>query len=443
MNKHAMFPSFSVDDRWVAYVSKDGGQWDIYAHDLWKSQTIKVTNDKNIEFTPVFHPNGSLYFTRFEADELNQKIDIFKIPAEEVLNPKGLKQPRPFLADKNAAEYVPSFSNPHGLELTSGPSFMDPERSSFGSVIHNGNIYIAGGHQGPEHTYPKESFLDRVEVFEEVTRKWRSLAPMKLAKHGFQMVAHDNYIYVFGGFTFSEIHDPKWKSVDTIERYNIKTDTWEILPQKLSVPRSSNAIAHIGDKVYLLGGWNSTPKFKGDKDGKFLEVVDVFDLTTETLVPTHLKMPKPLRRAFTAVVKHGEIYMLGGIGEGASHFDWIDNLTLMNPNTGKVRELAPLPFATFAPGAGFIDDNLYLIGGMVLHNKATYDLDYVDDIYRFDGQSKKWAHTGVYLGQNKGFPQVVPIQGHGLGILGGHTYQFTNQGVVDHPVKSFEILKYK
>jgi N-acetylneuraminic acid mutarotase len=319
--------------------------------------------------------------------------------------------------------------------------FPKPERSSFGSVTYKDVVYIAGGHQGPEHTYPKGSFLNIFQAYDIKSKTWATLPSMNEAKHGFQMAAFNNFIYVFGGFTFSPDHKPMWKSVDTIERFDIQAGQWQTLNVKLPRARSSNALAVIDDKVYLIGGWDSTPKFENDKEGRFHPEIDVFDLTTETLTTINTQLPQPLRRAFTAVAYQNEIYLLGGIGEGASHFDWIDNLTVFNPKAKTWQEMSPLPFATFAPGAGVIDDQIFLIGGMILRNLNTFYLDYVDDIYSFDLRKNKWQHSGVYLNQNKGFPQVVPLSDDELGILGGHTYIFSPQGIQDHPVSQFESLK--
>ena len=441
IDKHAMFPTISANDRYVAYTSKDDGQWDIYLFDLWKNKKTKVTDDSNIEFTPVFSSDDTLYYTRFATDSLsNALIDVYSIPKEQVFDPSVKAIPQAFLDDAHSAEYVVSFSNPYDISMEKATELLSPERSSFGSVFYNNKIYVAGGHTGPEHTYPKESFLDVLEVYDIKTKKWAQLAPMKLAKHGFQMVAHNNFLYVFGGFTFSEDHLPKWKSVNTVERYDITKNEWEVLSQRLPNNRSSNALGKVGDKVYLLGGWDSTPKFANDKEGKFLSAIDVFDLNTEVTSTISMTLPQPLRRAFTAVVVKGEIHLLGGIGEGASHFDWIDNVTVFNPNKNVWRELPPLPFATFAPGAGEINGDIFLMGGMVLKDKATFDLDYVDDIYRFDQKSQSWSHSGAYLLRNKGFPQVVPMPGDNLGVLGGHTYELTPNGYVDHPVRGFEVL---
>ncbi len=440
-DKHAMFPSLSADDRSVAYVSKDGGQWDIYVYDLWNDQKLQLTDDPEIEFTPSFKGLNKIFFTRFASGTDQLQIDIYYLNFI-AFDQSSKSTSTPFLTDPSVAEYVPSFSNSNLLQKAVLPDFPKPERSSFGSVTHENLVYIAGGHQGAEHSYPRESFLNDLQVYDIKANSWSTLAPMNVAKHGFQMVAHKNFIYVFGGFTFSDKHKPKWKSVDTIERYNISTDQWHTLSTKLPRPRSSNALALVKDKVYLLGGWDSTPKFEDDKEGHFLSAIDVFDLRTESVSTIQSLMPQPLRRALTAVTSNDEIYLLGGIGEGSSHFQWIANVTVFDTSTQTWYEKSPLPFATFAPGAGIIGDSIYLMGGMILKNLGNFDLNYVDDIYRYDFVTNEWTHSGVYLDENKGFPQVVPLSDSKLGILGGHTYIFSSGRLVDHPVSTFETLEF-
>jgi Tol biopolymer transport system component len=112
-DKHAMFPSISSDDRYIAYVSQDGGQWDIYAYDLWTKTKKQLTNDPEIEFTPSFNSKDEIYFTRFTPPNpgaVNQSfgIDIYFLP-ENALTQNNFVSPKVFLDDLEAAEYVQSF----------------------------------------------------------------------------------------------------------------------------------------------------------------------------------------------------------------------------------------------------------------------------------------------------------------------------------------------
>ncbi len=258
-----------------------------------------------------------------------------------------------------------------------------------------------------------------------------------MPRHGFSLAAYKNYIYAFGGFTFSPDHSPKWKSVSIIERYDIAANTWTVVAN-LDRPRSSNVVARVGSKVYIMAGWDSTPKKEKDFEGTFLDSIEVFDLETEQTSLSDIKIPNPLRRALSSVVIGDEILLVGGLGVGASHFELLDKVTAFNTKTLTWRELPKLPFATFAPATGFMNNQLFVLGGM--YKTGPMDYVYVNHIYTLNLEKKEnsWQHLGRHLSQAKGFSQVVNLSQDVLGILGGHTYE----GDEDHPVASFETLKF-
>jgi N-acetylneuraminic acid mutarotase len=434
---HALVPSLSWDDKNVVYVGLENGQWDIFRLDLSDKKIHQVTNSPEREFTPVYAADGRVYFTYFTGKS-QMDLDIYSITAEEVEGNTFVVDPKPFVAIPGTLEYVPAFSGDETITLIKESNFPAPARSSFASVSHNGRIYVIGGHQGPEHTYPKESFLNLIDIYDYQTNQWYRGAPMPSSKHGFEAIVHNEYIYVFGGFTYSENHEPKWKSINTIERYDILNNSWEVLPTKLNLPRSSNVAMKVGEEVYLIGGWDSTPQAVGDKEGRFHSKIEVFNLRTLQANLLTVELQLPLRRAFTAVKNNEEIILLGGISEGSSHFDWLDNVTVFDTKTKKFSERAPLPFKTFAPGAEFYNGEIYLFGGMNPNFK------YVNSIYKYSysKQNAEWENTGRFLSENKGFPIASPHPLKGIAILGGHKYKYDGRGnIEDSPVSTFEWLR--
>ena len=287
---------------------------------------------------------------------------------------------------------------------------------------------------GAEHTYPPESFSDAFIVYDIAADAWRELASRPRKAHGFQIAAFGNYVYAFGGFAYSADHKPRWKSLVEIDRYDIRTNTWETIGA-LAEPRSSNAAVMIDGKVYLVGGWNSTPKFDNDADGKFHDTIEVFDLATEKVGLASFRIPLPLRRAFTGIEHDGKILLIGGLGEGASHFELLNRVTEINPRTGETRELTPLPFATFAPAAEILKGELLVFGGMF--KTGAWDYEYVSHVYGMSLNEKVWRHTGRSLKETKGFSQVFHVTPETLGILGGHHY---SQGM-DTPLRTFETIE--
>jgi N-acetylneuraminic acid mutarotase len=417
-----MSPALSFDERKIAYTSKKAGSWDVYEFNRDTNKTIRKTfDDSSDEMAPSYSANNELIF----ASSKTGNFQLYKLTDAEWIRLTNI-------ADTD--DYAPQFSGETQFSQSMRAPFIEPMRSSFGTILHEGLLYMCGGHQGPEHTYPKESFTNNFNVYDKKTNSWKELAPRPAMAHGYQLAASGNYIYAFGGFTYSENHKPNWKSIDTIDRYDIRTNTWSTIA-KLTTPRSSNVAVTIRDKVYLVGGWDSTPKAPNDYEGTFQSSIEIFDLKTETVSVAPYRMPDPLRRAFTGIEYQGQILLVGGLGVGSSHFELVSNVTLMDPITGITKELPKLPFATFAPAAETIDNELFVFGGMFKTGEMNYE--YVSHIYGFNFEKNSWRHTGRFLKESKGFSQVFKLDDKTIGILGGHHYSMDE----DKPVNTFEIFK--
>ena len=416
-----MSPALSFDERLIAYTSKKDGNWNIYTIDRVSLKVTQMTSAPGDEMAPTFMPDNTLVF----ASSKTGHYQLYKLVAdkwEELVTAS---------ASEEVDFYSPNFSGEKTYKQSLRAPFLGEPRSSFGTVTHDGKIYMAGGHEGAEHTYPPESFQDTFIVYDIETNIWTTLAPRPFKAHGYEIAAYGNYIYAFGGFAYSADHKPKWKSLPFIDRYDIKANKWETIG-KLSGPRSSNVAITIDDKVYILAGWDSTPKKENDTEGTFLDSIEIFDLKTETIKTADYKMPLPLRRALTGIEYNGKILLVGGLGVGSSHFELVNSVTAIDPKDGSSEELTPLPFATFAPAAEILNGELFVFGGMF--KTGTWNYEYVSHIYGLDLKDKKWRHTGRYLKETKGFSQVFHVDENTLGILGGHRY-FEEK---DSPVSTFE-----
>ncbi len=421
-----MSPALSFDERWIAYTSKVDGNWNIFLRERTTGVTLQATTDAKDEQAPTFMPDNTLVF----ASNKTGHYRLYKII-------KGQWQKITQVAEDAEVDfYSPNFSGNTHIAQTLKANFIGNARSSFGTVTHNGKLYMAGGHQGAEHTYPPESFSDMFLVYDQELNRWTELAPRPAKAHGYQLAAFGNYIYAFGGFAYSAIHKPKWKSLSQIDRYDIASNKWETIAHMKS-PRSSNVAVTIDDKVYLAAGWNSTPKFDNDLHGIFLDTVEIFDLKSEKIELAPYKLPNPVRRALTGIEHNGKILLVGGLGQGASHFELLSNVTSIDPMTGAYEELAPLPFATFAPAAEILNNKLFVFGGMFKTGPMNYE--YVSHIYGKDLSKGEWFHTGRCLKETKGFSQVFHLNEKTLGILGGHHYF---EGY-DSPVSTFETFSFK
>lgn len=409
----AMAPSLSFDDAQVAYTRKSVAGWDVVVQDLATGLTRQVTHHAAKDYAPTFRPDGSLIF----ASDRDGHFQLYTIAASE------FGKNRPFLTPLVTGPgdfYAPQSAGSARLQQQVGVAIPAPGRSSFGAARLGEDLYVVGGHQGHEHTYPPESFLDRVDRYDARTASWKSVAARPAQAHGLQVVAWEGALYAFGGFAYAEENSPHWRSLDRIDRYDPQTDTWSqvgTMPRK----RSSHVAARIGNRVYLIGGWDSTPKHKKDADGRFHPEIDVFDLATGKSSTLGTRLPNPLRRAFTGWVEGDAVILAGGIGEGARHFNLLDQVTRFEPASGRFTELPKLPFAAFAPALGAMEGSLYLFGGMF--KGVGDDYRYVNHVFELPlSRDGAWRHAGRYLGETKGFSQVVGTADGGLTILGGHTY---------------------
>lgn len=411
-------PSFSFDDRHIVYSSLVEGNWDVYQRDLAQGQAVRKTTHPAKDLAPAFGRDGQVVF----ASDRDGPFALFQ----------GSDPSPTRLTQVATSSYAPRLSGRNDLLQAQLPPIPGPPRSSFGVVATAEGVYVCGGHSGSEHTYPPESFCDRLDFYNVAEGRWQSLPPRPRPAHGFSLFEHQGYIYALGGFCYSAEHKPAWRSLSEIDRYDPKTRTWTTVGQ-LPRRRSSYAAAQLDGKFYLFGGWDSTPTSPGNKEGLFHPEIDVFDANTQRSITLPTRLPDPLRRAFSAVVRGNEVLLVGGLGQGASHFELLDKVTSFDTKTQEWRELQPLPFPTFAPAAGLLGSQLFVFGGML--KTGPRDYQYVNHI--FELSADKWIHSGRYLSENKGFAQVVTLPDGSLGILGGHHYASDN---TDSPVDTFETL---
>ena len=148
-------------------------------------------------------------------------------------------------------------------------SNMKTKRWGHALVNVEGIVYSIGGQK------EKHKLLNTIETFDPVTEQWKTSDVMlQNARSGHQAVAHKHFIYIFGGYTYTN----SWKELevtDTIEKYNLLTGQNELLDVKLRVVRSNFAVGKVNSDFYILGG-----------ESKYLrstDTVEIFNLETEEI----------------------------------------------------------------------------------------------------------------------------------------------------------------
>jgi N-acetylneuraminic acid mutarotase len=165
-------------------------------------------------------------------------------------------------------------------------------RNHVGAVVYRGDLYVLGGYGQRVDTHTTKHFYrydpdedrwsrmpdlpeprsamavgvightlimaggarDRVPTadafaFDFDTRRWSRLPSMHSRREHVGDAVADGKLYVLGG------RAPESLAVDTAERYDPKTRTWETLP-RMPVPAGGLAAVAVGDRVIAIGGGN-------------------------------------------------------------------------------------------------------------------------------------------------------------------------------------------
>ena len=120
---------------------------------------------------------------------------------------------------------------------------MNSIRSDHAAVICGDTVYVMGGHDG-------FNYLVSCEAYDIAKDEWSYVNSMQIKKAGFSATVEKNkFIYIFGG------SDNGRESLDSIERYNIEEDRWNVMMFKLNSANDCCAcFCPEPNKVVVLGG---------------------------------------------------------------------------------------------------------------------------------------------------------------------------------------------
>lgn len=316
--------------------------------------------------------------------------------------------------------------------------FPAPFRSSFGVVRVGNRVYIAGGHVGRFHNYSEPRFSSACHVLDLTTMKWSPIrdygATKSVAKsqvtQGLRLLEYGGKIYGFGGFSYEpsldyqDAADPwQWyaRSRTEIFRYCPEDDEWSLLGH-LPRPRSSYVAGRVGDRGYLIGGWDGTPIEREDDLGAFgrlYSTIEVFDFKSEKIVPASLSIPSPMRRAFTATCNGTSIVVAGGLGPATvndpegSKYEWVQSF---DPNDANAWSYLPLlPMNLFSPSICEVAGTLVVAGG------SRYDRRPNEDVLLLKPGAKAWSPNSTRTSRTGTFLELIPLSSREVLVLGGHS----------------------
>lgn len=228
--------------------------------------------------------------------------------------------------------------------------------TSFGSAVGGDFLYVYGGHFGRAHHYSTEGqsgeFL-RLNLREP--RGWETL-PGGPKRTGLAMVAHGGKLYRIGGFeaTNADEEEQRLFSRPDFACFDPANGQWEDLPP-LPEGRSSHAAAVVGDRLYVVGGW----ELRGQEATAWHETAWTADLSARPLRWEAVPAPPFRRRALAAAAWQGKLYCLGGMQQKGGPTTAVG---VFDPQTGTWSEgpsLLGSPMDGFGAAAHAVGESLF------------------------------------------------------------------------------------
>nr|XP_026694002.1 kelch-like protein 12 isoform X2 [Ciona intestinalis] len=168
---------------------------------------------------------------------------------------------------------------------------MNVERYVFGAAVINGVIFVLGG------TDENNKSVSTGEYYVVPLNKWIQLKPMKVARSGHCLVAHNGYLFSLGG------HD-RQQVISSVERYDPSSDEWKDVAS-MQTPRCWFAAVVLNNAIYSIGG----------NDGiQALKSVEKYNVDDDTWV--YVENMNIERNCHAACVAQNKIYVVGGLDSG-------------------------------------------------------------------------------------------------------------------------------
>lgn len=221
------------------------------------------------------------------------QVDTLQFPSFTVGSDDGIRYEMTAYIDYTDDEYSGNDTITEVLETTLWQQCANRPTSELCHAIvfsdYNNRLYSFGGY------HSNRTMTDSVYSYDPVSDIWYSHTPLPEPMYWIDASAVDNYIYILGG------HDD-WTALDSIIRYNIITDSYDIV-NHLHVPvLASSQVVYRDSLIYCLGGINEL--------SSAISTVQIYDIQNDTVL-YGTSMPMTLSRS-AAVITDSIIWITGG-----------------------------------------------------------------------------------------------------------------------------------
>ncbi|MDX2266702.1 MAG: kelch repeat-containing protein [Bryobacter sp.] len=234
---------------------------------------------------------------------------------------------------------------------------MPEATSSFGAALLGDALYVYGGHIANTHNYSTAAVSGQFHRWNFSAQQWEKL-PGGPGLQGMNLVAHAGRIYRIGGMA---PHNAPGEKADTRSTtdcawFDPATKEWHSLPA-LPEPRSSHDVVAVGDRLYVVGGWN----LRGAGGGPSVWAKTMLTLDLKAASPKWETHAQPFeRRALIATVLQDKVYVLGGIQPSGGVSQEVEVFDTATQTWTKGPRIPGTAIHSFAPAAAVAQDKLFL-----------------------------------------------------------------------------------
>ena len=211
-------------------------------------------------------------------------------------------------------------------------------RSRLAATYGHGKIYVIGGDT-------PDGATGTVEEYDLALNSWRERASKPIAVHNVGAVLVGGKVFVPGGYSADG------QVIAELEIYDPERDTWN-RGAPMPRPLCAYAIASLGDKLYLFGGWDGSG---------YVASTWLYDPGADTWAEM---TPMSSARGFSAAgVVEGKIYVVGGY-DGQREIATVEEYDPAEEDRGTPWQVrSPMGAARGGLGVATIAGSLYAIGG--------------------------------------------------------------------------------
>ncbi len=121
---------------------------------------------------------------------------------------------------------------------------MPTPRNHLGAAAADGRIHAVLGRADGDFTMAVH------EIYDPAADSWTGGPAVPTGRSGVAVLEHRGYVYAFGG---ERLDEPDERTFDDAERYDPRTDRWELLPP-MPTARHGLGAAAIGSSIYVVSG---------------------------------------------------------------------------------------------------------------------------------------------------------------------------------------------